>query len=48
MNDKGCSLDFDEGDAIIVSGTIGDHGIAVLAARGELGITARLKVIVPH
>ncbi|WHY84333.1 hydrogenase expression/formation protein HypE [Neobacillus novalis] len=35
----GCSLEFEEGDAIIVSGTIGDHGIAVLAARGELGIT---------
>ncbi|MGZ4161605.1 MAG: hydrogenase expression/formation protein HypE [Neobacillus sp.] len=34
-----CSLEFEEGDAIIVSGTIGDHGIAVLAARGELGIT---------
>ncbi len=25
------------GDLVIVSGTIGDHGIAVLAARGELG-----------
>ncbi|MEH7075448.1 hydrogenase expression/formation protein HypE [Neobacillus drentensis] len=36
---KGCSLEFEEGDAILVSGTIGDHGIAVLAARGELGIT---------
>lgn len=24
------------GDAVIISGTIGDHGIAVLAARGEL------------
>ncbi|WML60041.1 hydrogenase expression/formation protein HypE [Neobacillus sp. PS2-9] len=37
---KGCSLEFEEGDAIIVSGTIGDHGIAVLAARGELGISS--------
>ena len=35
----GCSLEFEEGDAIIVTGSIGDHGIAVLAARGELGIT---------
>lgn len=34
----GCSLAFEEGDAIIISGTIGDHGIAVLTARGELGI----------
>ncbi len=25
------------GDVVIVSGTLGDHGIAVLAARGELG-----------
>jgi len=36
---SGCSLEFEEGDAIIVSGTIGDHGIAVLTARGELGIS---------
>lgn len=36
----GCSLEFEDGDAIIVSGTIGDHGIAVLAARGELGISS--------
>lgn len=27
-----------ENDSIIVSGTLGDHGIAILAARGELGI----------
>jgi hydrogenase expression/formation protein HypE len=39
----GCSLDFEEGDAIIVSGSIGDHGIAVLAARGELGITVPIN-----
>ncbi len=25
------------GDVVLVSGTLGDHGIAVLAARGELG-----------
>jgi len=39
----GCSLEFEEGDAIIVSGSIGDHGIAVLAARGDLGITVPLN-----
>lgn len=26
------------GDAVLISGTMGDHGIAVLSARGELGI----------
>lgn len=31
------------GDAVILSGTIGDHGIAVLAARGELGFQSSLK-----
>ena len=25
------------GDKVIISGTLGDHGIAVLSARGELG-----------
>ncbi|WP_042351909.1 hydrogenase expression/formation protein HypE [Bacillus massiliigorillae] len=30
---------FEAGDAVIVSGSIGDHGIAILAARGELGIS---------
>ncbi|MEW9049947.1 MAG: hydrogenase expression/formation protein HypE [Neobacillus sp.] len=39
----GCSLEFEEGDSIIVSGTIGDHGIAVLAARGELGISVPIQ-----
>ena len=29
---------FQAGDAVIVSGTLGDHGFAILAARGELGI----------
>ncbi len=28
------------GDAVILSGTLGDHGMAVLCARGELGIQA--------
>ncbi len=31
------------GDAVIVSGTMGDHGIAVLGARGELGFETSLK-----
>jgi hydrogenase expression/formation protein HypE len=31
------------GDAVIVSGTIGDHGIAVLAARGELNFQVEIK-----
>lgn len=31
------------GDKIIVSGTIGDHGIAVLGARGDLGFDADIK-----
>jgi hydrogenase expression/formation protein HypE len=39
----GCSLEFEDGDSIIVSGTIGDHGIAVLAARGELGISVPIQ-----
>ena len=30
------------GDKIILSGPIGDHGIAVLAARGELGFAAEI------
>ncbi|MGD0006653.1 MAG: hydrogenase expression/formation protein HypE [Anaerolineaceae bacterium] len=31
------------GDVVLVSGTLGDHGIAVLAARGELGFETALK-----
>jgi hydrogenase expression/formation protein HypE len=31
------------GDVVIVSGTMGDHGIAVLAARGELGFDADIQ-----
>lgn len=30
------------GDAVIVSGTMGDHGIAVLSARGDLGLQTEL------
>jgi len=31
------------GDAILISGTMGDHGIAVLSARGDLGFETELK-----
>jgi hydrogenase expression/formation protein HypE len=31
------------GDAVLVSGTLGDHGIAVLSARGALGIETELE-----
>ena len=31
------------GDLILLSGNIGDHGIAILSARGELGFMADLK-----
>jgi hydrogenase expression/formation protein HypE len=40
---SGNRLSFKEGDAVIVTGTIGDHGIAVLAARGDLGINVPVK-----
>jgi len=31
------------GDVVLVSGTVGDHGIAVLAARGELGLETEIR-----
>jgi hydrogenase expression/formation protein HypE len=31
------------GDAVLISGTIGDHGIAVLAERGKLGFQTQVK-----
>ena len=31
------------GDAVIVSGSLGDHGIAVLAARNQLGFTTTIQ-----
>jgi hydrogenase expression/formation protein HypE len=31
------------GDAVIISGSLGDHGIAVLSARGALGIETELE-----
>lgn len=30
-------------DVVIISGTIGDHGISILSARGELGLVTELK-----
>lgn len=33
----------ESGDSVIVSGTVGDHGIAILAARGELGLMTDLQ-----
>lgn len=33
---------FQEGDSVIVSGSIGDHGITIFAARGELGLMTNL------
>lgn len=31
------------GDMVLISGTLGDHGIAVLSARGELGLETEIK-----
>ena len=40
VNISGCNAK--TGDIVIVSGTIGDHGIAVLAARGELNFDTQI------
>ena len=32
-----------EGDSVIISGTIGDHGVAILSARQELGLLTDVK-----
>lgn len=32
-----------EGDVIILTGTIGDHGMAVVSARGELGLSSDIE-----
>jgi hydrogenase expression/formation protein HypE len=40
VNISGCRAQ--PGDIVIVSGTIGDHGIAVLAARGELNFDTQI------
>ncbi|HVN54876.1 MAG TPA: hydrogenase expression/formation protein HypE [Anaerolineaceae bacterium] len=42
---EGCTIGGDQarpGDAVLISGTIGDHGIAVLSARGDLGIESEI------
>jgi hydrogenase expression/formation protein HypE len=31
------------GDVIIISGTIGDHGVAILSARGQLGFESAIE-----
>ena len=31
------------GDCVLVSGTLGDHGMAVLSARGELGLESQIE-----
>jgi hydrogenase expression/formation protein HypE len=33
----------EEGDIIILTGTIGDHGMAVVSARGDLGFTSSIQ-----
>jgi hydrogenase expression/formation protein HypE len=43
MPGRGNSLLFEEGDAVILTGSVGDHGIAVLSARGELGINVSIE-----
>ena len=43
VNKRGNSLQFKVGDAVIVTGTIGDHGIAVLTSRGEMGINVPIE-----
>ncbi|MDF2936975.1 MAG: hydrogenase [Paenibacillaceae bacterium] len=43
--EPGCELQpqlIEEGDAVLVTGTIGDHGIAVLTAREELGLMSEV------
>ncbi|MCQ5365483.1 hydrogenase expression/formation protein HypE [Anoxybacillus salavatliensis] len=32
-----------EGDSVIVSGSVGDHGVAILVARGELGLVSTIE-----
>lgn len=34
---------FEVGDDVIISGTLGDHGIAILTSRGDLGIKSDVK-----
>lgn len=41
--DIGSGKHIQPGDHIIISGTLGDHGMAVLAARNQLGFTSDLQ-----
>jgi hydrogenase expression/formation protein HypE len=41
VNISGCNAQ--PGDVVILSGSIGDHGIAVLAARGELNFETQIR-----
>lgn len=43
LQDNAINPSFKEGDAVIISGTLGDHGIAILSARGDLGITSPVQ-----
>lgn len=43
INEDSMQPTFKEGDAVIVSGTLGDHGIAILSARGDLGINSPVQ-----
>jgi hydrogenase expression/formation protein HypE len=38
-----CDLPITDGDAIIVSGTLGDHGIAILGARAQLSFQTEIQ-----
>jgi hydrogenase expression/formation protein HypE len=43
---QGCVIGGEQarpGDAVLISGTMGDHGIAVLTARGDLGFEANIR-----
>jgi hydrogenase expression/formation protein HypE len=43
---EGCVINGSQakpGDAVLISGSLGDHGIAVLAARGDLGLELDVK-----
>lgn len=33
----------EEGDSVIISGTVGDHGVAIISARGDLGIRSSVE-----
>lgn len=38
ISEQVCSPAIKKGDCVVVSGTIGDHGIAILSARNQLGL----------